>query len=85
MQDGFEALQRNKTWTLVPRPPDTCIISGKWVFKVKTVANGSFDRTKARWVVRGDIQRPRIDFNETFSPVVKPTTIRTVLSLIASK
>jgi hypothetical protein len=40
---------------------------------------------KARWVVRGFNQRPGIDFGETFSPVIKPATIRTVLTLVASR
>ena len=85
MQLEFDALQANRTWRLVPRPPGARIISGKWVFKVKTNSDGSLDRYKARWVVRGDSQRPGIDFGETFSPVVKPTTIRIILSIIASK
>lgn len=85
MQQEFDALQRNKTWTLMPCPPCVRVISGEWVFKVKTGADGSFDRNKAQWVVRGDIQRSGIDFGETFSPVVKPATIRIVLTLIAFK
>jgi histone deacetylase 1/2 len=85
MQDEFDALQRNRTWTLVPQPPDACVISRKWEFKIKTGADGSFGHYKARWVVRGDIQRPGIDFIETFSPAVKPATIRTVLTTISSK
>jgi hypothetical protein len=46
---------------------------------------GAFEHCKARWVVRGDRRQPGIDFDETFSPIVKPATIRTVLTLIASK
>lgn len=85
MQQEFSALQANRTWTLVPRPPGACIIYGKWVFKTKLHADGSLDQYKARWVVRGFNQRLGVDFGETFSPVVKPATIRTVLTLIASK
>jgi hypothetical protein len=47
--------------------------------------DGTLDKYKARWVLRGDTQRPGLDFEETFMPVVKPATIRTVLTLIASK
>ncbi|KAF8780514.1 hypothetical protein HU200_001642 [Digitaria exilis] len=85
MQLEFDALQRNHTWSLVARPPGAQVISGKWVFKHKFNPDGTLERYKARWVVRGFHQRPGIDFGETFSPVVKPATIRTVLTLIASK
>ncbi|WVZ67439.1 hypothetical protein U9M48_016514 [Paspalum notatum var. saurae] len=84
MEHKFHALQANKTWTLVPRPPSARVITGKWVFKHKLNADGSLERYKARWVVRGFNQRPGIDFSETFSPVVKPAMIRTVLTLIAT-
>jgi hypothetical protein len=61
------------------------VITGKWVFKHKLNPDGTLERYKARWVVRGFNQRAGIDFGETFSPVIKPATIRTVLTLIASK
>lgn len=54
------------------------------MFKHKLNPDGSLERYKVRWVVRGFHQRPSIDFTETFSPVMKPATIRTVLTLIAS-
>jgi hypothetical protein len=85
MQAEFDALQANKTWSLVPRPSGARVITGKWVFKHKMNPDGTLERYKARWVVRGFHQRPGIDFGETFSPVIKPATIRTVLTLIASK
>jgi histone deacetylase 1/2 len=85
MQQEFNALQANRTWTLVPRPPGARVISCKWVFKTKLNPDSTLDKYKARWVLRGDTQRPGLDFGETFSPVVKPATIRTVLTLIAMK
>lgn len=85
MQLEYDALQANNTWTLQDRPPGSRIITGKWVFKHKWNPDGTLDRYKARWVIRGFNQRPGIDFGETFSPVVKPPTIRTVLTLVASK
>jgi hypothetical protein len=60
-------------------------VSGKWIFRHKYNADGSLARHKARWVVRGFSQQPGIDFDETFSPVVKPATIRIILSLSLSK
>jgi histone deacetylase 1/2 len=84
MEEEFSALLQNKTWELVPRPSQGNIVTGKWIFKHKFRADGSLER-KARWVLRGFTQRPGIDFDETFSPVVKPATVRTVLSLALSR
>lgn len=85
MRDEFDALQKNRTWTLVPRPPGAHLITGKWIFRNKLNPDGSLDRRKARWVVRAFMQRAGIDFDQTFSPVVKPASIRTVLHLAASR
>jgi len=85
MQEEFDALLANSTWDLVPRPPRANIVTGKWVFKHKYKADGSLERYKARWVLRGFTQRPGIDFSETFSPVVNPATIWIVLSLVLSR
>jgi hypothetical protein len=81
MEEEFSALQSNNTWDLVPRPPSCNVVSGKWIFKHKFNVDSSLERYKARWVLRGFSQRPGIDFDETFSPVVKPATVRTVLTL----
>lgn len=85
MQDEYDALMTNGTWTLVPPPLGANIVSGKWIFRHKYNSDGSLARHKARWVVRGFTQQPGIDYDETFSPVVKPATIRVVLSLALSK
>ena len=58
---------------------------GKWIFKHKCHSDGTLARHKARWVVLGFSQSHGIDYDETFSPVVKPTTIRAVLSIAASR
>jgi hypothetical protein len=85
MEEEFSALMSNNTWDLVPRPPGANIVTGKWIFRHKYHADGSLDRYKARWVLRGFTQRPGVDYDETFSPVVKPATVRTVLSLALSQ
>uniref|UniRef100_A0A803P0Q5 Reverse transcriptase Ty1/copia-type domain-containing protein n=1 Tax=Cannabis sativa TaxID=3483 RepID=A0A803P0Q5_CANSA len=60
------------------------IISNKWVHKLKLNADGYLNRFKSRLVAKGFSQQPKIDYVETFSPVVKPVTVRTVLSLVVS-
>ncbi|OIT33410.1 retrovirus-related pol polyprotein from transposon tnt 1-94, partial [Nicotiana attenuata] len=77
MNSEFDALMKNQTWELVP--PDR---TRNWLFRIKTNSDGSIDRYKARLVAKGFTQRPGVDFHKTFSPVVKPTTIRTVLTLV---
>ncbi|WVZ62807.1 hypothetical protein U9M48_012509 [Paspalum notatum var. saurae] len=85
MVDEYEALRANDTWRLVPRPPGANIVTGKWIVRHKFHADGSLARHKARWVVRGFSQQHGIDYNETFSPVVKQATIRVVLSIAVSR
>jgi len=85
MEDEYAALQANHTWDLVPRPAKANVVTGKWIFKHKFNADGSLERYKARWVLRGFTQRPGVDYDETFSPVVKPATVRTVITLAHSK
>ncbi|GJU47692.1 ribonuclease H-like domain-containing protein [Tanacetum coccineum] len=70
---------------LVPRPPNVNIVCSMWLYKHKYNADGSLNRYKARLVANGRSQQQGIDCDETFSPVVKPATIRTVLSLAVSR
>jgi hypothetical protein len=83
-EEEYYALITNNTWELVPHPVGSNIITGKWIFKHKFNSDGTLERYKACWVLHGFTQRPDIDYDETFNPVVKPATIRTVLSLAVS-
>ena len=81
MNEEFDALLQNGMWDLVPSSPTMNIIGCKWVFRIKHRADGSIERHKAWLVAKGFHQQPGLDYGEAFSPVVKPVTICTILSL----
>ncbi|CAA7036575.1 unnamed protein product [Microthlaspi erraticum] len=76
---------RNHTWHLVRYTDISNLVGNRWIFTIKRKADGSIDRYKARLVAQGYSQRPGIDYHDTFSPVVKPATIRIVLSTATSR
>ena len=84
MSEELNALLQKNTWTLVPRPLDKNVIGNKWIFRIKRRSDGSIDCYKACLVAKGYNQQFGFDYSETFSPVVKMTTIRTVITLSIS-
>ncbi|KAK4272421.1 hypothetical protein QN277_020983 [Acacia crassicarpa] len=82
--DEYDALIKFGTWDLVPLPPGRHSIGCKWLFKKKFNANGYIIRYKGRLVAQGFSEEICADYTDTFSPVVKPPTIRTLLTLAVS-
>lgn len=85
MQEEYDALARNQTWSLVPSSQAPNLVGCKWVYQTKYKPDGCIDRLKAQLVAKGFNQSPDIDYRETFSPVLKPATLRLILSLAISQ
>ena len=84
MLEELRALEKNKTWDLVTLPPGKKTVSCKWVFTVKQNPEGKVERYKARLVARGYSQTYGIDYDETFAPVAKMSTMRILISCAAN-
>ncbi|CAI7807594.1 unnamed protein product, partial [Closterium sp. NIES-54] len=87
MDKELKALKERNTWKVVPIgvARNKTVLTGKWVFRVKTKADGTIDKFKARWVVRGFDQEHGRDFTETFAPVSRHTSLRILLAIAAMK
>ncbi|CAI7870239.1 unnamed protein product [Closterium sp. NIES-53] len=87
MDKELKALEERNTWKIVPinEAQNKTILTGKWVFRVKTKADGTIDKFKARWVVRGFDQEHGRDYTETFAPFSRHTSLRILIAVAAMK
>ncbi|CAI7738382.1 unnamed protein product [Closterium sp. NIES-54] len=80
MESELKSIEGNGTWELVELPEGRKAITSKWLFKIKSNADGKIERYKSRFLGKGYQQKEKVDYKELFAPVVKPTTLRTLLA-----
>lgn len=82
MVEEYTSIMKNDVWDIVPRPKGKSIVTSRWVYKINHVANGNIEKFKAKFMARGFSQKEGVDYEETFAPVTKYTSIIVVMSLI---
>jgi hypothetical protein len=81
--EEYQSILKNEVWEIVPRPKSKDVVCSKWLLKIKHVADGSIEKYKARFVARGFSQKEAIDYEETFAPVARYSSIRTIIAIAA--
>jgi hypothetical protein len=81
MNQDIDSIDKNKTWDLVDLPRKKKSIGVKWVYKTKLNEKGKIEKHKARLVAKGFSQQLGIDYGETFAPISRLDTVRTLLSI----
>ena len=81
MIEEYQSTMKNDVQDVVLRPEGNSVVTSKWIYKIKHVVDGSIEKYKARFMARGFSQKEGIDYEETFAPVARYTSIRSVLAL----
>ena len=81
MVEEYSSIMKNDVWDVVPTPEGKFVVSSKWIYKIKHVADDNIEKFRARFVARGFSQQEGVDYEETFAPVARYTSIRVVLSI----
>ncbi|GKU90566.1 hypothetical protein SLEP1_g4548 [Rubroshorea leprosula] len=85
MQDELQALDKTCTWDVVDLLVGNPLVSCKWVYKIKTRSDGFVERYKAHLVAKGFTQEYGIDYEETFALVARPTSVRSLITIVVAK
>jgi len=83
MVEEYDSIVRNNVWDVVLRPVDKSVVSSWWLYKVKQAVDGNVEKHKARFISRGFSQVEGIDYDETFAPVARYSSIKLMLALSA--
>ena len=81
MVEEYDLIMKNQLWEVVPRPKGKKVVGSRWIYKVKHAADGSVQKYKVCFVSKGFSQKEGINDEETFAPVARYSSIRTIISL----
>ena len=81
MVQKYDSIMRNQVWEVVLRPEGKWVVGSRWIYKVKHATDKSVEKYKARFVAKGYSQKEGIDYEETFAPVARYSSIQTIISL----
>ena len=84
MTEEYESIMKNDVWDIVPTPEGKSVVTYKWIFKIKHAVDGSIKKYKARFMAHAFSQREGVDYDETFAPVARFTSIRTIIALASA-
>ena len=84
MKEELDAVSKNHTWDLVTLLLEKFMVGCKWIYKIKPRSDGSIERYKARLVAKNFTKDYEIDYEETFAPVARISSVRTLLAIVAA-
>ena len=81
MLEEYDSIMRNDVWEVVPRPVGKSVVTSRWSYKTKYAADGSIEKHKAPFMARGFSQVEGVDYDETFAPIARYTSIRSIIAI----
>ena len=81
MVEKYDSIMKNQVWEFVLRPQGKKVVGSRWIYKVKHATNGSVEKYKVHIVAKGFSEKEGIDYEESFAPVARYSSIQTIISL----
>ena len=82
--EEYQSIMKNDVWKVIPRPEGKSNVTSRWIYKIKHAVDDSIKKYKARFVARGFSQKEGEDYDETFAPVAKYTSIRSIIAIASA-